>query len=54
MTMAPDVVPWLLAHTSRDMRALRALFDALDRHAFEQRRALTLPLVREFLQPPLG
>ncbi|HLT25374.1 MAG TPA: DnaA/Hda family protein [Zeimonas sp.] len=46
---APDVIPWLIAHTSRDIRALLRTFDALDRRAFEQRRAITLPLLREWL-----
>jgi DnaA family protein len=45
--VSPDVVPWLIAHTSRDIRALLRLFDALDRYAFERRRAITLPLLRE-------
>lgn len=48
--LAADVVPWLLAHTSRDMRSLAALLAALDRHAIARhRRAITLPLVRELL-----
>ncbi len=45
-----DVIPWLLAHTSRDMRALSALLDALDRFALTRQRAITLPLVREYLK----
>jgi DnaA family protein len=47
VAIASDVVPWLIAHTSRDIRALLRLFDALDRHAFERKRAITLPLLRE-------
>lgn len=47
--LAGDIVPWLLSHQNRDIRHLIALFDAFDRHAFEQRRALTLPLLREFM-----
>ncbi len=47
VSMSPDVVPWLIAHTSRDIRALLHLFDALDRHAFELKRPVTLPLLRE-------
>ncbi|MBW7923114.1 MAG: DnaA regulatory inactivator Hda [Burkholderiaceae bacterium] len=50
VTVAPDVIPWLIAHTSRDIRALLRTFDALDRRAFERRRAITLPLLRELLQ----
>ena len=47
--LAADIVPWLLNHQNRDIRHLIALLDAFDRHAFEQKRALTLPLLREFL-----
>jgi len=47
VAISSDVVPWLIAHTSRDIRALLRLFDALDRHAFERKRAITLPLLRE-------
>ncbi len=50
VTVAADVIPWLIAHTSRDIRALLRTFDALDRRAFERRRAITLPLLRELLQ----
>jgi DnaA family protein len=54
VALSPDVVPWLLTHQSRDLRALLATFDALDRYAFEHKRALTLPLVREWLQHRLA
>lgn len=47
VAVSSEVVPWLIAHTSRDIRALLRLFDALDRHAFERKRAITLPLLRE-------
>lgn len=47
VAISSDVVPWLIGHTSRDIRALLRLFDALDRHAFERKRAITLPLLRE-------
>ena len=47
VALSSDVVPWLIGHTSRDIRALLRLFDALDRHAFERKRAITLPLLRE-------
>jgi DnaA family protein len=53
VALAPDVVPWLMTHRSRDLRALLATFDALDRYAYEHKRALTLPLVREWLQRSL-
>lgn len=50
VAVSPDVVPWLLTHRSRDIRALLEQFDALDRYAFERKRPITLPLVREWLQ----
>lgn len=51
--LAADVVPYLLTHTSRDMRALMALFDRLDRYALERKRSITLPLLRDYLQADL-
>ncbi len=50
VNVAADVIPWMLAHQSRDMRALQALFDALDRHAYRTRRPITLPLLRALLR----
>lgn len=59
VAIAPDVLPWLLTHRSRDIRALLAEFDALDRYALERKRPITLALVREWLaqgggQGPFG
>ena len=53
VAMSEEVPRWLLAHTSRDMRALIALFDELDRHALARQRAITLPLLRDYLQRAL-
>lgn len=53
VTLSAEVVPWLLAHTSRDIRALLALFDALDRHAYARKRPITLPLLRDMIQQGL-
>lgn len=50
VTISEDLIPYLLAHTSRDMRALIGLFDTLDRYALARNRAITLPLLREYLQ----
>lgn len=50
LSVAPDVVPWLMTHASRDLGSLRALVDALDDFALARKRALTLPLLREFAQ----
>lgn len=48
--ISADLVPYMLSHTARDMRALTGLFDTLDRYALARNRALTLPLLREYLQ----
>ncbi|GHT94484.1 DnaA regulatory inactivator Hda [Betaproteobacteria bacterium] len=40
---------YLLARASRDMRTLSALVAALDRYSLEQKRPITLPLLREVL-----
>lgn len=49
VALAPDVLPWMLAHRSRDIRSLVAEFDALDRFALARQRPITLALVREWL-----
>jgi len=51
-----DLVPWLMTHAPRDLGRLRALVDALDAYALARKRAITVPLVREFALAgrPLG
>jgi DnaA family protein len=49
LRVAADVVPYLLAHLRRDMATQIAVVDALDRYSLEQKRPVTLPLVREAL-----
>ena len=51
LVLSPDVIPWLLSRFYRDMPNLMALMDALDAYSLETKRAVTLPLVRELLQP---
>ena len=51
LVLSPDVLPWLLSRFYRDMPSLMALIDALDAYSLETKRAVTLPLVRELLQP---
>lgn len=53
VTVSDDVVPWLMTHAPRDLGRLRALVDALDTHALVHKRAITLPLLRGFLQARL-
>lgn len=51
LVLSSDVLPWLLSRFYRDMPSLMALIDALDAYSLETKRAVTLPLVRELLQP---
>ncbi len=48
-TLASEVIAYLLARAPRDMGALFATLDALDRHSLETKRAVTLPLLRAVL-----
>lgn len=54
ITASADLIPWLMTRTARDLGQLRAMIDRLDRFALARKRALTVPLLREFLQvtPP--
>jgi DnaA family protein len=47
--LSAEVVGYLLRHVQRDLPSLLALLDALDRYSLANRRAITLPLVRELL-----
>ena len=48
-TLPDEVIAYLLTHAPRDMGGLFAMLDALDRHSLENKRAVTVPLVREWL-----
>jgi DnaA-homolog protein len=50
MRLADDLVAYLLARVRRDLKSLGTILDALDRASLEQKRRLTLPLVREVLK----
>ncbi len=52
VVLADDVPAYLLTHFRRDMPSLMALLDALDRFSLEQKRAVTLPLLRAMLAAP--
>ena len=45
-----DVIAYLLKHARRDMTSLIGILDALDRFSLEQKRPVTLPLVRDALE----
>ncbi|MDO4905528.1 MAG: DnaA/Hda family protein [Lautropia sp.] len=45
-----DLSSYLLRHTRRDMASLKTILDGLDRMAWERKRPLTLPLLKDYLQ----
>jgi DnaA family protein len=47
--LSSDVISYLLRHVQRDLASLLGLLDALDRYSLANRRAITLPLLRELL-----
>lgn len=49
MELADDVAAYLLKHAARDLPALFALLDELDRASLSAKRRLTIPFVRELL-----
>lgn len=50
LKLSDEVVWYLLTHVRRDLGSLTALLEHVDRASLEQRRAVTLPLVRELLR----
>lgn len=48
-TLPPEVCDYLLTHVPRDMPALLAVVDTLDRYSLEAQRPVTVPLVRTML-----
>ena len=52
--LSDDVIAYLLAHGRRDMPTLVATLAALDRHSLATQRAITVPLLRDWLQRELG
>ncbi len=48
--LSEEVCNYLLHHVRRDLPALLAMLDVLDRHSLETKRQITVPLVRELLQ----
>ncbi len=52
--LGDDVIGYLLAHGRRDMGALVAALAALDRRSLSQKRPITVPLLREWLQREAG
>lgn len=52
LKLTPEIIDYLMRHAPRDMRTLSAIVVALDQYTLEQKRAVTLPLLRELLQSP--
>ena len=50
LALSEDVIAYLLQHARRDMASLIGILDALDRHSLEQKRRITLPLLRDALE----
>ena len=49
-SLGDDVIAYLLAHGRRDMASLVATLAALDRHSLSTHRAVTVALLRDWLQ----
>lgn len=47
--LSDDVMAFLMRRFSRDLKDMMALLDAIDRYAWVERRAITLPMVRRML-----
>ena len=50
--LADAVAEYLLRHWRRDLPALLAVLDALDRYSLETKRPITVPLLRDILRTP--
>lgn len=49
MSLAPEVASYIVARAPRELDALLAILDTLDRASLERQRALSIPFVREAL-----
>ena len=47
------MIAFLLTHVRRDMGTLLSMLRALDRHSLSTKRPVTIPMVRELLQPEM-
>lgn len=53
LKLTPEMIDYLLRHAPRDLRVLSAFVVALDRYTLENKRPVTLPLLRELLNETL-
>ena len=49
LELGEEIVAYLLRHARRDMASLIGILDALDRYSLEQKRPVTLPLLKAAL-----
>lgn len=49
LELGPELIDYLLTRTERDMRALTSLVEQLDQYSLALKRALTIPLLRQYL-----
>lgn len=49
MNLPPEAIGYLLTHAPRDIRTLMALVDDLDRYSLARQRAVTMPLLRDYM-----
>ena len=50
LILSTDVVPYMLRHLTRDLSQLNEFLQHLDTYSLERQRALTLPLLKEWLE----
>lgn len=50
LSLPPQISNWLLTHYSRNMMHLSLLVDALNKYTIQEHRAITIPLLKKFLQ----
>jgi DnaA family protein len=53
ITLPTEVLNYLMTHMPRDLSTQIAILDALDGYALAAKRAITVPLIREWAQTPL-
>lgn len=51
LAVSEDVIQYLLRHYSRDMRRLALLMDELDKASMAEKRRLTIPFIKQIINP---
>ncbi len=49
LTLSDDVINWMSTYLPRDLRTLSVLFEELDNYSLSKGRAITIPLIKEWL-----